>query len=170
MVSLLWQIKQQRLHLLLNLSSNLKNFVKHPMNTKGGQFTMLNNILYLQNQKRKFIYFSRFVSISIFVFIDTISPNSHTDTHSRSLSLSLSLSISLPSNALISNANMQNKSHTSFPMNSIKRSIACWQKGSGTVLCMCIYLLTIITCIPVVKDKKFHVWICHNRMGNTNKT
>ena len=164
MVSLLWQIKQQRLHLLLNLSSNLKNFVKHPMNTKGGQFTMLNNILYLQNQKRKFIYFSRFVSISIFVFIDTISPNSHTDIHS------LSLHISLPSNALISNANMQNKSHTSFPMNSIKRSIACWQKGSGTVLCMCIYLLTIITCIPVVKDKKFHVWICHNRMGNTNKT
>ena len=163
MVSLLWQIKQQRLHLLLNLSSNLKNFVKHPMNTKGGQFTMLNNILYLQNQKRKFIYFSRFVSISIFVFIDTISPI-HIQTPT------LSLSISLPSNALISNANMQNKSHTSFPMNSIKRSIACWQKGSGTVLCMCIYLLTIITCIPVVKDKKFHVWICHNRMGNTNKT
>ena len=160
MVSLLWQIKQQRLHLLLNLSSNLKNFVKHSMNTKGGQFTMLNNILYLQNQKRKFIYCSRFVSISIFVFIDTISPNSH----------SLPLSISLPSNALISNANMQNKSHTSFPMNSIKRSIACWQKGSGTVLCMCIYLLTIISCIPVVKDKKFHVWICHNRIGNTNKT
>ena len=160
MVSLLWQIKQQRLHLLLNLSSNLKNFVKHSMNTKGGQFTMLNNILYLQNQKRKFIYFSRFVSISIFVFINTISPHS----------LSRSLSISLPSNALISNANMQNKSHTSFPMNSIKRSIACWQKGSGTVLCMCIYLLTIISCIPVVKDKKFHVWICHNRIGNTNKT
>ena len=164
MVSLLWQIKQQRLHLLLNLSSNLKNFVKHSMNTKGGQFTMLNNILYLQNQKRKFIYFSRFVSISIFVFINTISPNSHT------VSLSLSLSISLPSNALISNANMQNKSHTSFPMNSIKRSIACWQKVSGTVLCMCIYLVTIISCIPVVKDKKFHVWICHNRIGNTNKT
>ena len=153
MVSLLWQ-KKQRFQMLLNLSSNLKNFVKHPMNTKGGQFTMLNNILYLQNEKRKFIYFSRFVSISIFVFIDTISPNL----------------LSLPSNALISNANMQNKSHTSFPMNSIKRSIACWQKGSGTVLCMCIYLLTIITCIPVVKDKKFHVWICHNRIGNTNKT
>ena len=82
-----------------------EEFVKHPMNTKGGQFTMLNNILYLQNQKRKFIYFSRFVSISIFVFIDTISPNS--------LSLPLSVSVSLPSNALISNANMQNKSHTS---------------------------------------------------------
>ena len=161
MVSLLWQIKQQRFQILLLLSSNFKNFLKHPMNTKGGQFTMLNNILYLQNQKKKIhLFFSLRFYFYLCIHRYYLSP----------FTLSLFLSISLPSNALISNANMQNKSHTSFPMNSIKRSIACWQKGSGTVLCMCIYLLTIITCIPVVKDKKFHVWICHNRIGNTNKT
>ena len=40
-------------------------------------------------------------------------------------------SLSFFPNTLIWNANMQNKSHTSFPMNSIKRSIACWQKKAG---------------------------------------